>query len=172
MAAVGHDRITADGKKFFAEIEKLKKLQVRVGYQRSKSKENNAADLVDVAAWNELGTVHIPARPFMRMSVDDNKEVINKMCESALSSLNNGATAEDILTKLGVMQKGLVRKKISDGEFVPNADITIKGGWMRRKGGKAFYIKGKKSSRPLVGDTGMLHNSVQFIIEKKGGGKD
>ena len=29
-----HDRLTPEGKKFFKEIEKLKKMQVRVGYQQ------------------------------------------------------------------------------------------------------------------------------------------
>ena len=153
--AAGHDRVTSEGKKFFAEIEKLKKLQVRVGFQRGNSKANEA-DIVDVAAWNELGTKHIPARPFMRMSVDDNQSAINQMCQSQIKRLKSGATAEDILTKLGVMQKGLIQKKISDGDFVPNADSTVKR---------------KKSSRPLV-DTGLMRSSVSFTIEEKGRGDD
>ena len=33
MAAKAKDKLTPDGKKFFAEIEKLKKLCVRVGFQ-------------------------------------------------------------------------------------------------------------------------------------------
>lgn len=158
MGSKGHDRITADGKKFFAEIEKLIKLQARVGYQRGKNTESETgADLVDVAAWNELGTKHIPARPFMRRSVDDNKNAITQMCKTQLSRLTGGdATAEDILNKLGLMQKGLIQKKISDGDFEPNADSTRKR---------------KKSSRPLV-DTGTLRNSVDFVIEEKGGDTD
>lgn len=153
----GYDRITSDGKKFFAEIEKLKRLQVRVGYQRGKTKEKETeADLVDIAAWNEFGTKNIPARPFMRMSVDDNKETINKMCQSQVKRLKDGAAAEDILNQFGVMQKGLIQKKISDGDFEPNADSTVKR---------------KNSSRPLV-DTGVMRNSVNFIIEEKGRGAD
>jgi len=151
----GHDRITPEGKKFFAEIEKLKKLQVRVGFQRGKTTADKA-DIVDVAAWNELGTKNTPSRPFMRMSVDDNQSAINQMCQSQMKRLKDGASAEDILTRLGVMQKGLVQKKISDGGFVPNADSTVKR---------------KKSSRPLV-DTGMLRASVNYEIQKKGRGED
>lgn len=30
----GHDRITPEGRRFFEQIEELKKLQVCVGYQR------------------------------------------------------------------------------------------------------------------------------------------
>ena len=41
----------------------------------------------------------------------------------------------------------------------PNAPITIKGGWMRSKKGKLFYIKGKGSDNPLI-DTGFLKMSV------------
>lgn len=68
----GHDRITAEGRRFFEQIEELKKLQVRVGYQRGEEQNDGGMDLVDIAAVNEVGTDTIPARPFMRQSVDNN----------------------------------------------------------------------------------------------------
>ena len=63
------DKETKAGKKFRQEIEKLKKLQVRVGYQRGEENiesEGESADLCDIAVYNELGTENIPSRPFMR----------------------------------------------------------------------------------------------------------
>ena len=78
----GHDIITGAGKEFFRQIEELKKLQVRIGYQRGKASktddDGNEADYCDIAMWNELGTSNgIPSRPFLRNSVDSNAEQID-----------------------------------------------------------------------------------------------
>ena len=69
-----------------------------------------------------------------------------------LKRLAQGASAQDILEKIGVFQKGLIQRKIVDGTFEPNAPSTI-----RKKG----------SSRPLI-DTGRMRQSVNFIIRRKG----
>ena len=49
MAAKAKDKLTPDGEKFFKEIEKLKKLQVRVGYQHCNVKKIYAFIIHDVA---------------------------------------------------------------------------------------------------------------------------
>ena len=71
------DRITPEGQRFFRELAELKDLEVRVGFQRGDASEEDGTDMCDVAAYNELGTDHIPARPFIRQSVDDNESKIN-----------------------------------------------------------------------------------------------
>ena len=166
----GRDKITPKGKDFFKQIKELKKLQVRVGFQHGRASDpGSGADLADVAAWNELGTEHSPPRPFLRQSVDNNADPINAMCASQLKRITNGqASAREALQDLGDMQKALVQNEIKTGSFEPNAPITISGGWMWRKG-RAFYVKGKGSDRPLI-DTGQLRYSVNFTIQKKGGG--
>ena len=152
--AGGHDRITPEGRRFLAEIDKLKELQVHVGYQAGAVTDDKGVDLANVAAFNELGTVTSPARPFLRQSVDENTDKIKSMCAIQLTKLRDGATAEDILKALGVFQKGLVQEKIVDGSFAPNAPSTI-----RRKG----------SDKPLI-DTGKMRQSVNFVIKSKGEG--
>jgi len=147
-----HDKLTADGKKFFKEIEKLKKLQVRIGYQQGAEKEDNGADLVDVAMWNELGTVNMPPRPFLRQSVDNNAERITSICKAQLQDIADGKkTAKDALQALGVLQKALIQDSIGNGDFEPNAPATV------RK---------KKSDKPLI-DTGRMRQSVNFVITDK-----
>lgn len=155
----GHDKITKDGARFRAEMNKLKKLQVRVGFQRGKVMAKNhdgndsETDLCDVAMFNELGTSTAPSRPFLRKSVDDNAEKINRFLKSQLQRIKNGdADAEGVLKAIGTFQKGLVQKTIRNGEFEPNAPSTIS-----RKG----------SSKPLI-DTGHMRQSVNFVICKKG----
>lgn len=153
-----HDRITPEGQRFFKEIEKLKKLQVRVGYQEGKEfydEGSTKVDLLDVVMFNELGTSKTPSRPFMRDSVDDNYEKIMSFCRGKLQELANGSTdTEKMLNAIGAMQVGLVQETIRSGNFVPNAPSTI-----RRKG----------SDKPLI-DSGLMRQSVHFVItEKKGG---
>lgn len=152
---VGYDRLTPEGKKFYAELEKLKKLRVVAGYQQGQAVSEDGVDLADIALWNELGTASAPSRPFLRKSVDENEEKIISFGQLQAKRLTQGATAQEVLTALGVMQKGLVQEKIVDGDFEPNAPSTIK-----KKG----------SDKPLI-DTGDMRRSVNFAItEKEGGG--
>ena len=159
----GHDRMTPQGKRFYAEIENLKRLQVRVGFQddgtmASKREGDSVTDaevsLLDVAMWNELGTANSPSRPFLRNSVDDNASKISAFCRAQLKRIAQGsADAQDILKKIGVMQKGLVQEKIANGSFEANAPSTVK-----KKG----------SDKPLI-DTGRMRQSVSYVVRKKGG---
>ena len=148
----GHDKITPQGKDFFKQIEELTKLQVRVGFQAGETTDDGVS-IVDVAAWNELGTEHSPPRPFLRQSVDKNEAKIAAMCKAQITAIVKGtATARDALQALGVMQKGFIQIEIKDGGFEPNAPRTIAR---------------KKSDRPLI-DTGRMRQSVNFVIEEKG----
>ena len=131
---------TPVGERIFRELEKLNKLLAQIGYESGKSKEKNGADVCAVAAWNEFGTINIPSRPFMRKSVDDNKDEIS-----------GRKTAEQVFKEIGLFQKGLIQKKITDGSFEPNAPSTIRQ---------------KKSDKPLI-DTGRMRQSVEIFIEKK-----
>ena len=153
-----HDRITPEGQRFFKEIKKLKKLQVRVGYQQGNDfydEDGKKVDVLDVAMFNELGTSTTPSRPFMRDSVDDNMDKITSFCKSQLKGIANGSSnAEQALKAIGAMQVGLVQKTIKDGDFAPNAPSTI-------------ALKG--SDKPLI-DTGQMRQSVHYVISDKKGG--
>lgn len=150
------DRLTPEGQRFFRELAELKELEVRVGFQRGKSQEEDGTDMCDVAAFNELGTDHIPARPFIRQSVDDNESKINSFLKEEVKDFTHGKSAEQILKGIGIFQKDLMQDKITSGSFAPNAESTIK-----KKG----------SSKPLV-DTGRMRQSVNYVIQKKGSGDD
>ena len=148
----GHDRITPQGRRFYAEIDQLKKLQVRVGFQSGDATDDNGVDIANIAMFNEVGTAHIPSRPFLRQSIDNNGPAVNAACREAIGGLSSGQSAEGILNAVGVMQRGLVQKEISSGNFAPNAPATI----LR-----------KKSDRPLI-DTGRMRQSVNYFIVPKG----
>lgn len=68
-----------------------------------------------------------PARPFLRKSMDDNREKINAFCQAQLRALFSGTTtADEIMRKTSVFVRGLVQETIKEGEFSPNAPSTIK----------------------------------------------
>lgn len=152
MAVNVRDTITADGKKFEKLLKELGQLEVRIGIQQGEASEDGV-DLVDIAMFNELGTVHIPSRPFLRDSVDAHAAEINAFLQSMRSQLLKGGSAEEVLKKIGVFQKGLVQNEIANGHFLPNSEATIK-----RKG----------SDKPLI-DTGRMRQSINYVIQEKGG---
>nr|DAV51912.1 MAG TPA: virion morphogenesis protein [Caudoviricetes sp.] len=146
------DKVTADGKKLQKILKELADKEVRVGFQQGKATEEDGTDVCDIAAWNELGTVNMPSRPFLRMSVDDNSDKINSFMSAQKRSIINGEPADRILKKIGIFQKDLIQEKITEGSFAPNAPSTIKA---------------KGSSKPLI-DTGRMRQSVNFEIKQKG----
>lgn len=150
------DNWTPEGKQFMKTLRELTELEVRIGYQRgtlSGNPDNSSrADLVDIAMWNEFGTVNIPSRPFMRDSVDKHEAAINHMLTAQKDALLHGATAREILNTAGLFQQDLIQTEIEQGDFVANAPTTI-----RKKG----------SDKPLI-DTGTMKNSVHYIVVKKG----
>lgn len=154
MGAKVTDRMTADGRKFQEMLKDLGALEVRVGFQHGKATEEDGTDVCDVAAWNELGTVNMPSRPFLRKSVDENEGKINSFLQSKKDDLVSGVSAEQVLKEIGLFQKDLIQEKITNGSFAPNAESTVK-----KKG----------SSKPLI-DTGRMRQSVNYEIKKKGSG--
>jgi spore germination protein GerM len=155
----GHDTITPEGRKFYAEVDKLKAQEVFIGFQAGKKKHKakdgeDGVDMASVAMFNELGTSTSPSRPFLRQTVDDNKDEINEFVENATKQLAKGGSAESCLKKIGAYGVKLVQEKIKSGTFTPNAPSTIQS---------------KGSSKPLI-DTGEMRQSVHYVIKGKGGG--
>lgn len=151
MADKTVDRWTKEGKAFKKALKELDKYEVRIGYQEGASYPDGTP-VIQVAMWNELGTVNIPPRPFLRQTADNNEAKIQSNMKSAAIKIANGSTAETVLNELGVFGKGLLQKEIKNGEFTPNAPSTVK-----KKG----------SDRPLI-DTGLLRQSANYVIKKKG----
>ena len=146
------DRMTADGKRFEKILKELAKLEVAVGYQDGTAYPDGTS-VVDVALWNELGTVRSPSRPFLRKSVDGHKDEISRFMKRAVKEITEGKSVEEVLKKIGVFQQKIIRKEISSGNFEPNSPETV-----RRKG----------SDKPLI-DTGLMRQFVNYVIREKGG---
>ena len=150
-------KYTPEGKRFLEEVEKLRTLEVHVGFQAGKASEKDGTDIVEVAAINEFGTSTIPARPFVKNSFARHPDELKETCIQAVKMIEKGGTAEQAINMMGVFGKGLMQREIRDGNWKPNAPSTI-----RKKG----------SDRPLI-DTGTMRQSVNYVVapHKKGSDK-
>lgn len=136
--------------------------------------QQDGISLASIGAVQELGSVvnNIPRRSFIKEpllahlseKIKRQKEklkqylFIDKRLDEAYNLMGN--TAVDIIIRS-------FRNK-NDGKWVPNAPITINGGWMKnKKTGKLIKIKGKDKDNPLI-DTGRLRRSITYeLIDKK-----
>ena len=166
------DKLTPKGKKLFEELNKLAGLQVQVGFTVDKKGYNeshaavdasdypNGPSVAEIAAWNEFGTKNsdgserIPARPFMRQSVEKYESQIQKMTEMQLKAVAEGsATAEQAMRAIGALQVGLIQNEIRDGGFTANAESTKKQ---------------KGSATPLI-DESHMRQSVHYVVKPREG---
>ena len=169
MARKPADKLTKEGKRIFTELAKLSSLQVKAGFTAdggghgvggetvSADDYDNGVTVAHVAAWNEFGTKHIPPRPFMQQSVENNSSTIGKICEEMLKQVAAGKMdSDEALRTIGVMQVGLIQHEIREGGFVENAPSTKK-----QKGGSV-----SAQTTPLI-DSGHMRQSVHYVVKDK-----
>lgn len=115
---------------------------------------------------------NIPARDVLDPSLLHNKAEIGdqmkNVLDKALEGNVDGAIRE--LKAAGMLGANKAKAWFTDpaNGWDGNEDITVEGGWMKnKKSGKPFYVKGKKSSQPLI-DTGELRKAITSTIRKKG----
>ncbi len=118
--------------------------------------KRNADDEVSIALYalyNELGAkkagknrnITIPERSFIRSTVDNNRRRYNNFLRKALTAVTLGQkTSEQVLTELGIIIQGDIKKTITELSSPANADST-----------KAA----KKSSNPLI-DSGTMRRAI------------
>lgn len=171
MAIAGID--TKEVEKQLKEMQKALETKVtgaKAGYLSNDRgekpyEEPNPPTMEEVALWNEFGTERIPARPFLSRALKSATARCDRLVQRRLEE---NADMERIAAEIGLVLQDEIKRQISHGDFAPNAEITIKGGWMRSPNGKPFYVKGKKSTRPLM-HTGNLRQSVHWGIMTKSG---
>lgn len=109
------------------------------------------SDLATIAAANEFGTSRIPARSFLRSTVDDGRVKYAVYLDKIAGDLVDGINPVRALSVLGMALVGDVQQRIRNRIPPPNAPYTI-----ARKG----------SDVPLI-DTGRLRQSIDFVVETR-----
>lgn len=141
--------LTAEGRKYFMQLDKLENYEVWVGFPDSSVTYEDDTSVVEIATYNEYGTSDIPSRPFMTQSFENKEYEIKKVCEDANASISNGGSADSAFNKIGETCKEIIQNEIENGSFEPNADSTI--------------LK-KGFDQPLI-DTGTMKDSVDFVVK-------
>ena len=109
--------------------------------------------VIEVGYWNDQGTRHIPARPFLTDAKTDIQrqtlELRKKLCRLIL--VGGKSQIGPSCNKVGAMAAAIVQRRITNWDDPPNAPSTV-----RMKG----------VDNPLV-DTGLLRKSVTWELRPK-----
>jgi hypothetical protein len=107
---------------------------------------------LQVAIWNEFGTVNMPARSFVRAWFDENVAQIRADLKSLMKLVVAGKmTKERALDLIAVRCVGQIQERMAAGIPPPNAPSTI----AKKGGGK---------TTPLI-DTGQLRAAVSSRVD-------
>lgn len=148
-----NDILTPEGKRFFDELSKVTDNDVDVGiFADSVYPDGNT--VASIALQNEYGTSTIPARPFMKQTLDNRSDNIEKAIEGLLNSATGSTSADDLLSEFGGKMAEAMQEEILYGSFAPNAPSTV-----ARKG----------HNLPLV-DTEQMWDSVTYKVRGKSEG--
>lgn len=139
-------------------LEELAKTQITIGWQGpSGAAEHPKAGIpvAQLAAYHELGTDNMPARPALAVTFEGARAELNAAVGKALSDLVDGRLDPDAVAKrLGELGVARVRETIDDSPAWadPLAERTAK-----RKG----------HAHPLV-ETGALYDAVSWAERRDG----
>ena len=104
--------------------------------------------VAEYAMYNEFGTQRIPARPFLRTSVDTFAE--ESWLPELADLLREGVAPEVALNRVGLQAQADIRQVIEEWDSPPNAPSTIKR-------------KRSKRDNPLV-DSGDLLDAIDYHV--------
>jgi len=120
-------------------------------------------------------TNNIPPRDFLSMPLQhESKDLIKALSANDVKAAFAARNYKKVMALLGVAAEEIIQRAFETGGFgqwSPNAEITINGGWMKnKKSGKPFFVKGKKSEQPLI-DKGELRDAITSDVVSKGSAK-
>lgn len=157
------------------ELEKLTKKAVYVGIARGSDKDtrnDDAPNNSDLGYIHEFGepSKNIPARPFLRPSMEQYKDVITNDLSKAITEALNGEKrkANETLEKLAIKCASKVKLYMRTADFIPLSPYTIQNRWKNQGRGmrKAEIEMDVGNIRPLI-DTGALLGAVDgYVIEE------
>lgn len=117
---------------------------------------------------NGAPEANIPARPFLKPGIKNaHRDIVASLKKAGQFALAGKPQAVDRqLHRTGMIGRDAVKRKITEGPFVPLKQATIdarrkrsKGSRYRRKATTAVDVK------PLI-DTGQMRNAISYVIRK------
>lgn len=143
----------------FKVFKNIKEHNIKVGYFRN---GESGTTIADIAKWNEFGTYVAPPRPFIRNTIAKNRK---KWLKDYIELSKKYSFMPEAYTyEFADGVKADLIDEIKNGEFEPNAPITIEGGWMaNKKSKKPFMVEGKGNKKPLINRNGLI-NSIETRV--------
>lgn len=141
----GGDRM----EKVLKELAELR-MSVKAGVPAGAT-TTDGQSIVEYAVYNELGTSHIPARPFLRQTIAEHQDEWASLLAAQLAGKE--ITREDAAAGLGLLGEVMVahiKRTIQQGSFEPDSPKTVE---KKRREGK------REPDHPLI-DTGQLLESI------------
>jgi phage gpG-like protein len=113
----------------------------------------SGSDIVNIAIWNHMGTrrdgkLHIPARPYMDITMDRIDSQLASIQAYALEQIQSGTPVNRALAVVGLFLQAEMQQTIADLKDPPNSPSTI-----ARKG----------FDNPLI-HKGRLRASIAFTV--------
>lgn len=125
------------------DIESLAKTEIKVGIIDDEY-------VAEYATYNEYGTSKIPARSFIRSTVDQKAEW-SKAIEKTYNNIIDGKVSlNDGVNKLGATARDDIKSTINSNVPPPNAPSTVAR---------------KKHSKTLI-DTGLMRDSITYEVKR------
>ena len=143
-------------KEVIKRAEQLNRMQLVVGIPSDANSRDESTGITNA----ELGAIHefgvpeknIPERSPMRSTASEESQNLGRLAKIQISEFLKGETsAHDAFATVGAYLQGKIVEKITDGDFEPNTEATV-----RRK----------KSSKPLI-DTGQLRGVITYEVREK-----
>lgn len=126
-------------------------LTLKVGVMAGATNIETGRSVAEYAAYNEYGTQKIPARPFLRQTLDKNRE---RYLRGLSTELASGMEPEMALRRLGEVMEGDIKAAIEGWTTPPNSPETV-----ARKGGRDTPLR----------DTGSMLKSITHRVDAGGG---
>lgn len=148
--------ITKRLKEVTRRAEQLNRMQLVVGIPSNENSREESTGITNA----ELGVIHefgvpeknIPERSYMRSTASEESQNLGRLAKIQISECLRGETsAHDAFATVGAYLQGKIVDKITDGDFEPNTEATVKR---------------KKSSKPLI-DTGQLRGAITYEVREK-----
>lgn len=143
-------------KQVMKRAEQLNQLQLVAGIPNDETSREDSGEITNA----ELGIIHewgapekgIPERSFMRSTMSEEMENLGRLSKTQIAlCLEGNISPHDVFATIGAYLQGKIVDKITDGEFVPNNEKTVKH---------------KGSSKPLI-DTGQLRGAITYEVREK-----
>lgn len=142
-------------REFLVAMKEFGRDSIAVGVLGSEALQQHPGSKItvgEIAAINEFGTGHIPARPFIRNTMANTAWVRDILADSVRRVISGKSTARQAMNRAGKKLADGVRATLLDGVGPPNAQATID--W-------------KGHGDTLIGLTDALYDAITHRILKK-----